>query len=155
VVIYLSRDIENMLKAIIAHRSFQRILVISFVVLSLFSFACWSINAFLQSLENKLSPRESALRQTQELLSFIETHPKGPVPNSLFGNSDCWAFLQKNMTSNANQYKLIVTNEYDSKNDPMAVHENTEVWLIIDFANGQRAEMYYWQGGLAECREIK
>jgi hypothetical protein len=148
-----------MLKAIITHRSFQWILVILFVVLSLFSFVCWSINTLHQSLESKLSPRESALRQTQQVLSFIETHPNDPMPNSfpghLRGSGICWDFLQQGMTSNANQYKLTVTNEYDARNDPTAVHEMIEVWLNIDFPDGQRAEMYYSQGGLTACREMK
>jgi hypothetical protein len=104
-----------------------------------------------------MPPGEVALDATRKLLSAVEKKSVGPMPNDLPGylrvNDDCWEFLQKGMKNNANQYKLIVTSEYDSDNDPSAVHQSTEVWLNIEFPDGQIAQMYSRQGGLNFCHK--
>jgi hypothetical protein len=102
-----------------------------------------------------LSPHESALNETRQLLSAVAQNTTGPMPKDLPGylrvNEDCWTFLQQSMNKNANQFKLTVKNEYNSFNDPNSVHQLIEVWINIDFPDGQRAEMYYSQGGLSGC----
>ena len=104
-----------------------------------------------------ISPGESALDDTRKLLSAVATKSVGPMPHDLPGylmvNDDCWEFLQKGMKNNANQYKLTVTSEYDSDNDPNAVHRLREAWLNIEFPDGQIAQMYSMQGGLNFCHK--
>ena len=130
------------------------ILILSFGAILLICFLAW---VYLLPAFHTLSPPESALNETRQLLTAVETNPVGSMPNDLPGylrvNDDCWAFLQQSMIKNANQYKLMVTSEYDSDNDPQAVHEFIEVYLNIDFPDGKHAEMYYSQGGLSFCHE--
>ncbi len=121
---------------------------------------CGSVWYFLSSIEfydYSRSHREPALNKTRQLLAEIVKNPAGPQPDELPGdlrvNEECWTFLQKCMNTNADQYKLYVTDEYNSFNDPRSVHDLVEVWINIDFPNGQRAEMYYSNGGLTGCRE--
>jgi hypothetical protein len=124
------------------------ILILFFVVV----LTCGLVWLYISSAPNTLSPRESALNETRKLLSVVATKTVGPLPNDLPGylrvNDDCWTFLQQSMNKNANQYKLTVTSEYDSPG-----YQRIEVYLNIDFPDGNRAEMYYSQGGLSGCRK--
>ncbi len=138
------------------HREFSWFIRIAFMASLFLLLIGWLFFELLIPKAN-LSPRESALQETQQLLAFIENHPTGSMPDTLPGylrvNDVCWIFLQKCMTSNENQYKLSVISEFDSQTDPNFVHNLIEVWVSIDFPNGQQAEMLYSQGGLTGCQE--
>lgn len=134
----------------------RRFLGIVSIIIVGCGFIVWFIfNQFI--VPATLSPSESALKQTQQLLTEIQSRPGGSMPNELPGylrvDEDCWNFLQSGMLSNTNQYKLTITRAYDSRYDPNSVHDLIEVYLDIDFPDGRKAEMYYSQGGLTGCRE--
>lgn len=128
------------------------ILILLFVV-ALIGSAVWF---YFSLTSSTLSPRESALEETQQLLTVVARKTTGPMPKDLPGylrvNEECWTFLQQNMNKNANQYELTVTDEFNSSDYPNSVHELVEVWINIDFPDGKRAEMYYSQGGLSGCQ---
>jgi hypothetical protein len=130
------------------------IMILIFGAILLGGFLLWF---YFSPTYSTLSPGESALNDTRELLSAIATKSVGPMPDDLPGyirvNDDCWKFLQEGMKNNANQYKLTITSEYDSRNDSHAVHQLTEVWLNIEFPDGQIAQMFSMQGGLSFCHK--
>ena len=105
-----------------------------------------------------LSSRKSAIEQTEALLAIAQNYPNGSMPDSvpgyLRGGIGCWTFFQKQMAQDANQHVIAVTSEYDSRNSPVPNRDMVEIWLNIEFANGRRAEIYYYQGGLSGCREV-
>jgi hypothetical protein len=116
----------------------------------------WFMANRLTSTTN-LSSRDSAIKQTRELLTAVKDHPTGSMPDTLpgylRGGIGCWAFFQYQMAQDSNQYKIGVSSEYDSRNSSEVSRDMTEIWLNVDFSNGRSAEIYYYQGGLAGCRE--
>lgn len=90
-----------------------------------------------------ITPKESALNQTKQLLEIIQDRPSEAIPDDLPGHlraTDCWDLLQFELAQNSNEYLLEVTDEYDSKDDPTAVHDMIEVWLDVIFSDGNRIE---------------
>ena len=105
-----------------------------------------------------ITPKESALNQTKQLLEIIQDRPSEAIPDDLPGHlraTDCWDLLQFELAQNSNEYLLEVTDEYDSKDDPTSVHDMIEVWIDAIFPDGNRIEVYYSQGGLTGCRSIE
>jgi hypothetical protein len=49
-------------------------------------------------------------------------------------------FFNLKWQKNSNEYLLEVTDEYDSKDDPTAVHDMIEVWIDVIFSDGNRIE---------------
>ncbi len=130
------------------------------ILFSIFTLTWGSIGwSFYKSLTlPEESPSESALRQTNQLLAEIQSHPGQSMQDDLAGylrvNEDCWSFLQTNIQNNKNQYTLTVTKAEDNRMDPNKVHSLIEVYVDIDFADGNKAEMFVFQGALAGCHEI-
>ena len=105
-----------------------------------------------------LSSRDSAIKQTEEFLATAKDYPNGSMPESvpgyLRGGIGCWTFFQQQMAQDANEHVISVISEYDSRNSLVPNRDMTEIWLSVDFANGRRAEIYYYQGGLSGCHEV-
>jgi len=120
-------------------------------------FLYWFITNRFPSASS-LSSRDSAIKQTEEFLAIAKDSPDGSitdsVPGYLRGGIECWTFFQNQMAQDANQHVITVISEYDSRNSPVPNRNMTEIWLNVDFANGRRAEIYYYQGGLNGCHEV-
>ena len=56
------------------------------------------------------------------------------------------------MAASNNKHALEVKEYYNSANDPNPWRESVEVWVTIQFDNGDRTDVLFSQGGLAGCR---
>lgn len=127
------------------------------LICGVISLSCYHLWNFLALDTPRLSPGDSALQNTRELLSAAATKPLGRLPDEIPGylrvGEDCWEILQQGMRKNTNHFKLTITEIYDSRDDPHAVHDLTEVYLNIEFPDGHTVEMFGMNGGLNSCKE--
>ncbi len=147
---------QNRRKLTILHRHWRLFGFLTIVGFGAF-FLYWFITSRFPSVPSLSSP-DSAIEQTEEFLATAKDYPNGSMPDSvpgyLRGGIECWTFFQKQMAQEANQHVISVISEYYSRNSPVPNRDMTEIWLSVDFANGRRAEIYYYQGGLSGCHEV-
>ncbi len=105
-------------------------------------------------------PKETNTQAVERLLKFVQENPSGPFPkerftsnNQIFGielsvgnDPTCWMFLQEAMAKNSNQYSLTA---YD--NGPPQPRDVDDSIVQIDFADGRRVKMVFYQSTLVAC----
>ena len=142
----------------------QSLIIISFVMTVIFIIAIWfTYQIYIkETTHTDISPKQSATRQVEGLLSAAQKYPTGDVPHDdeLYAyyvsvHPQCWHMLQNLMEQNANQYRLNVDRYYDSNNDPYPVHDYVEVDISVIFPDSHKVAMVYFQGGLSECAKVE
>ena len=88
------------------------------------------------------------------LLQSIQNGRGTSVPEGLpVIQEHCWAFLDESLTRNGDQYQVMVAGVFGDGGTPTG-HGATEVVIHVDFPDGTRAELYYYNAYLENCQEI-
>ena len=104
--------------------------------------------------------KETNTRAVEHLLKLAQENPTGSFPQrgadsyvqtasgelSLADDPRCWAFLQEAITQNLNRYSLAA---YD--NGPAQFRDVDDSIVQVDFADGRRVKMVFYQGNLVAC----
>lgn len=136
--------------------------VVAIGVAALASFSIvswWSLRTVLVPTETQ-TPKESALNQTEQLLTATKnnratTLPKDEMPSYLWVSDSCWNALRSAMSQNLDQYKLSINSYYNSNESPTPARSAVEIFILVDFPNGQQVEVLYYQGGITGCSEVR
>lgn len=126
---------------------FSRVFVVSLLMLATCGISSWYIYSVFGSWAS-YDAKEVALQETQELILATQK----PIDHSApyFAIDACWRFLQKATYENANQYTLDVS--YYNQDDPNYNWRDVdEVTVDINFADGRKAVISYYEGGMVSC----
>jgi hypothetical protein len=102
----------------------------------------------------ELTVGESAVRTTRELLGSVNK-ARNDTPSYLWVDLNCWLFLRETVAENLGQYTVTLVSEYDSANDPRAVHDSTEATVLVDFPDRRQTKIWFFNGGAATCTYTK
>jgi hypothetical protein len=105
-------------------------------------------------------PKETNTQAVERLLRFVQENPVGPFPKerltsgnqnagielSLADDPTCWAFLQDAIARNSSQYSLVTY-----ENGPPQPRDVDDSIVQIDFADGGRVKMVFYQSNLVAC----
>ena len=130
-----------------------RAIVAAVVAVSLVAFCCWLFTGWATD-----NTKNSALKETEQLLRSAGSHPigalpKDDIPSYLWVGEECWSFLQEALKSSG-QHTTTVT--YYNQDDPKYNFRDVdEVFLRVDFADKPSAFVRYYEGGIQDCAPMK
>jgi hypothetical protein len=137
----------------------RRLWLCSLILLLMLAFGCLMLASSVYSwlTRPRLSYRDSALQQVDEILRTVIEHPGGDLPSDgqryLMAHA-CWSLIQPTLARNHNTYTLIIMRYDDSRDQPYPVHDTIEIIVHAVFPDQTRLEFIYFQGGVSQCRAV-
>jgi hypothetical protein len=101
------------------------------------------------------NPIEDAITLSEKLIDYATAYPIGKIPyndipSNLWVEEDCWELLQRVVNENGKTYQVTAY-----KNGIGDFRPVDDIIAQIDFSNGKRILIGYYEGGLTWCQEPK